>query len=362
MPRVALSPYTLLGITPSSSIDEVRAAYKKRCLETHPDKKGGDPGEFRKVQKAYEDVSRTQTMSAAPLPTDRSRSPPRFNVSTIFSQTERLAKVEKNPELGEDPAAHSQRAEPKLGGDPAARTQRAEPELGGDPAARSQRAEPSRLGGDPAARCQRAKPSRLGSSSLSKGRAEVQRAEPSRLGGDPAARSQMAEPSRLGRDPASHAQRSEPPRLGGDPAARHGEESPGGRVLKGHLGLRLPAVEWPGHVPGCPHPRESLQRRLADESEERSRSESSSQTRRAFMRRRKALDLRDVVAVDCLRGDLAAAPAQTRTVRQLRHELESSRPARPWTAAATAAARAATAAARPRPSTCATSDSIPMFS
>ena len=67
-------------------------------------------------------------------------------------------------------------------------------------------------------------------------------------------------------------------------------------------------------------------------------SESSSQTRRAFMRRRKALDLRDVVAVDCLRGDLAAAPAQTRTVRQLRHELdimerslqevESSRPAR----------------------------------
>ena len=148
------------------------------------------------------------------------------------------------------------------------------------------------------------------------------------MGGDPAARSQMAEPLRLGRDPASHAQRSEPPRLGGDPVARRGEESPGGRVLKGHLGLRLPAVEWPGHVPGCPHPRESLQRRLADESEERSRSESSSQTRRAFMRRRKALDLRDVVAVDCLRGDLAAAPAQTRTVRQLRHELQSSRPAR----------------------------------
>jgi len=102
-PRVvALSPYSLLGISPSSSIDEVRVAYKKRCLETHPDK-GGDPDEFRRVQKAYEDVCRSQTTQAALPPRDRTRSPPRFNVGVVFSQTERLPKVKKKePSFQED--------------------------------------------------------------------------------------------------------------------------------------------------------------------------------------------------------------------------------------------------------------------
>ena len=67
MPRVALAPYAFLGITLSSSIDEVRAAYKKRCLETHPDKKGGDADEFIKVQKAYEDASRTRIVKTKSL-------------------------------------------------------------------------------------------------------------------------------------------------------------------------------------------------------------------------------------------------------------------------------------------------------
>ena len=64
-------PYTLLGITRSSSIDEVRAAYKKRCLETHPDKKGGDADEFIKVQKAYEDASRTRIVKTKKLKQDK---------------------------------------------------------------------------------------------------------------------------------------------------------------------------------------------------------------------------------------------------------------------------------------------------
>ncbi len=64
-------PYTLLGITLSSSIDEVRAAYKKRCLETHPDKKGGDADEFIEVQKAYEDVSRTRMVKTKNLKQDK---------------------------------------------------------------------------------------------------------------------------------------------------------------------------------------------------------------------------------------------------------------------------------------------------
>jgi len=102
-PQIALSPFALLGITPASNADEIRAAYKKRCLETHPDK-GGDPEEFRRVQKAYQDVNRTQKSSVTvlPKPRDRSRSPPRFNVKTIFSHTERLTKAKRREKHEED--------------------------------------------------------------------------------------------------------------------------------------------------------------------------------------------------------------------------------------------------------------------
>ena len=36
--------YQILGISPKSSIDEVKKAFKKKAMEMHPDK-GGDPEE-----------------------------------------------------------------------------------------------------------------------------------------------------------------------------------------------------------------------------------------------------------------------------------------------------------------------------
>lgn len=99
-PHAVTSPYTLLGVTPSCSVDEIRAAYKKRVLETHPDK-GGDPEEFQKVQRAYADISRAPPAPAAPLPSDRSRSPRRFNVKEIFAKaavSERMAKNQSTEE------------------------------------------------------------------------------------------------------------------------------------------------------------------------------------------------------------------------------------------------------------------------
>tara|TARA_R100001440_G_scaffold66162_3_gene87143 strand:- start:5517 stop:5927 length:411 start_codon:yes stop_codon:yes gene_type:complete len=47
----------VLGLKRSSSQEEIKKAFRKKALETHPDK-GGDPAEFRKVREAYEALSR----------------------------------------------------------------------------------------------------------------------------------------------------------------------------------------------------------------------------------------------------------------------------------------------------------------
>ena len=43
----------VLGLKRSSSQEEIKKAFRKKAMETHPDK-GGDPAEFRKVREAYE--------------------------------------------------------------------------------------------------------------------------------------------------------------------------------------------------------------------------------------------------------------------------------------------------------------------
>ena len=48
-----LSVWALLGLTPDADIDQIKRAYRKRALETHPDR-GGDAEVFRAVQGAYE--------------------------------------------------------------------------------------------------------------------------------------------------------------------------------------------------------------------------------------------------------------------------------------------------------------------
>lgn len=45
--------YAILGVSPSASATEIKAAYRRRVNETHPDK-GGDPAEFIRVRAAYE--------------------------------------------------------------------------------------------------------------------------------------------------------------------------------------------------------------------------------------------------------------------------------------------------------------------
>ncbi|MFB6146648.1 MAG: J domain-containing protein [Halobacteriaceae archaeon] len=45
-------PFAELGIDPTDSVAEIRAAYRERVKEVHPDQ-GGDEAAFRRVQAAY---------------------------------------------------------------------------------------------------------------------------------------------------------------------------------------------------------------------------------------------------------------------------------------------------------------------
>lgn len=50
-------PYNILGVSSDASDDELKRAYRKRVIETHPDRFPNDSQkseEFRKIQQAYE--------------------------------------------------------------------------------------------------------------------------------------------------------------------------------------------------------------------------------------------------------------------------------------------------------------------
>jgi hypothetical protein len=47
------SPWTLLELEPGATSAEIKRAYRKRALETHPDQ-GGDADSFRQVHRAYQ--------------------------------------------------------------------------------------------------------------------------------------------------------------------------------------------------------------------------------------------------------------------------------------------------------------------
>eukprot|EP00873_Tetraselmis_striata_P027001 jgi/Tetstr1/447265/TSEL_034702.t1 len=50
-------PYETLGVHKNSTLDQIRAAYRKLAIKTHPDKTGGDDTQFKKVADAYETLS-----------------------------------------------------------------------------------------------------------------------------------------------------------------------------------------------------------------------------------------------------------------------------------------------------------------
>ena len=45
--------YEILGVSRNATSEEIQKAYRRRCIETHPDK-GGKEVDFLNVRKGYE--------------------------------------------------------------------------------------------------------------------------------------------------------------------------------------------------------------------------------------------------------------------------------------------------------------------
>ena len=45
--------YRILGLPPTASLEEVKRAYKSKAQQTHPDRPGGNAGDFQLVREAY---------------------------------------------------------------------------------------------------------------------------------------------------------------------------------------------------------------------------------------------------------------------------------------------------------------------
>lgn len=52
--------YQTLGVDPSASQDEIKAAYKKLAMKHHPDRSGGDDTKFKQIQEAYSTIGDEQ--------------------------------------------------------------------------------------------------------------------------------------------------------------------------------------------------------------------------------------------------------------------------------------------------------------
>jgi len=46
--------YDVLGVSKSASADEIKKAFRRKAVELHPDKQGGDEAKFKEVNEAYE--------------------------------------------------------------------------------------------------------------------------------------------------------------------------------------------------------------------------------------------------------------------------------------------------------------------
>lgn len=99
--------YEHLGISRSADATEIKKAYRKMSLIHHPDK-GGDPEEFKKVQKAYEvlsddarranyDATGSEDIQAGPGP---GAQPFPFDMSSLFGNMFGGPRAQAKPQKG----------------------------------------------------------------------------------------------------------------------------------------------------------------------------------------------------------------------------------------------------------------------
>lgn len=54
-----MTPYQVLGVVPGASLDVIKAAYRRRMMQCHPDK-GGSEEEAKMVNRAFELLTKPQ--------------------------------------------------------------------------------------------------------------------------------------------------------------------------------------------------------------------------------------------------------------------------------------------------------------
>jgi hypothetical protein len=52
-----VDPHAVLGVTPGATLDDLKAAYRLKALEHHPDR-GGDPAAFIALKRAFDAIAR----------------------------------------------------------------------------------------------------------------------------------------------------------------------------------------------------------------------------------------------------------------------------------------------------------------
>ena len=62
--------YTILGIKPGATQEEIKNAFRKKAVEFHPDRcfEKDAPEKFRKIKEAYDILSKTKTTTPQPKP------------------------------------------------------------------------------------------------------------------------------------------------------------------------------------------------------------------------------------------------------------------------------------------------------
>src|SRR3954447_24634205 len=60
---IQIDPYSVLGVTPTASLQEIRDAYRRKTKQHHPDV-GGETWAFRVLSQSYEIVSTARVARA----------------------------------------------------------------------------------------------------------------------------------------------------------------------------------------------------------------------------------------------------------------------------------------------------------
>jgi curved DNA-binding protein CbpA len=106
-------PYQTLGIDPSASEVELRAAYRRAVQRHHPDHNNGSPESarrFEEVQEAYAEIRRRRAAGAGPPPRRSAPDPPPTTPPADPDLEARLAKLEGELKAARDARDRAARA------------------------------------------------------------------------------------------------------------------------------------------------------------------------------------------------------------------------------------------------------------